>query len=166
VNEFHPQLHSEKMRESQKLAFEKILNNGLLSRRRFQAYKCIYDNQHWDRIGVTSGELDRYGSESIQGWSRSFSPRLVELVRLGVVEELPYLVKCSITGQSVTGYITTTRSPDSSKLKNSVVKKPHKKTIAQAVLEIRSCYEYWIKCGGGKLAALEQILAWLGPQSG
>jgi hypothetical protein len=161
MEEFHPQLHSQQMRESQKLAFENILSNGLLSLRRLQAYGGIYEMQYTGRVGVTSGELDRHCSKTIQGWSRSFSPRLIELVRLGVIYELPELVKCTVTDQSVTGYMTTDSLPNNSKLKGLTKPKPHKNTITRGVLEMRSCYDYWTKCGGTKLTAFEQIISWL-----
>ena len=119
-DEFHPQLHSVKMRPTQVAAFQQIEANGLLSKLRFDVYKAIYDNQE-PRIGITSGELDRLLTGKLGAWTRSASPRLIELVRLDVIEELPTR-KCRATGQTVLAYQTTGRLPNPDGLKERTVK--------------------------------------------
>lgn len=99
-------------RPSQAWAYHEIRDRGLLSRLRFLVYEAIYENPP----DITSGELDRLMSSSLQSWTRSASPRLNELVRLGVIEELPER-KCSVTGMTVIAYRVSGELPDNSKLK-------------------------------------------------
>lgn len=94
-------------RESQRLAHEQIVASGLLSRLRLQVYRLVYEMQEPD--GVTGGELDHAMSGEL-GFTRSGSPRLNELEKLGVLEEMP-LRKCHITGMLVIPYRTTGRLP-------------------------------------------------------
>ena len=96
-------------RESQILAYQRIRDGGLLSRMRFLVYETIYRNQGGD--GMTSGEIDRAISSDLRTWTRSASPRLIELVRLDAIEELPELRPCRQTGMKVIAYRTTGRLP-------------------------------------------------------
>jgi len=113
--DWEPQEHSDDMRTTQVAAFAQIKDEGLLSKLRFTVYEAIYTLQTENR-GVTSGELDRYISERQGGYTRSASPRLSELVDLGVIAEVGER-KCSVTRQTVIEYRTTGQLPDAAGLK-------------------------------------------------
>ena len=75
------------MRETQVAAFQSILDGGLLSRMRTLVYTELH-NAYLDGDTLTSGEIDRLLSAKLDTWTRAASPRLNELVRLGVIVEL------------------------------------------------------------------------------
>lgn len=95
-------------RETQIEAFRTIMANGLLSRLRSEVYRLVFENQEPD--GVTGGELDRLFSSQSRVWSRGASPRLNELVKLGVLDELEPRT-CKATGMRVIAYMTNGRLP-------------------------------------------------------
>lgn len=120
-------------RETQAWAYRNIRDSGLLSRLRFLVFEVIYEQQDLGPEGVTSGELDRRLSTLRATWSRSASPRLIELVRLGVIEELDPR-ECQATGQRVIAYKTTGRLPDRAALVRRVgLSREDKACAAQAL---------------------------------
>lgn len=97
------------MRDTQIQAYNEIASNGLLSLRRFQVYEIVVECDSED--GVTGGEVDRILSRRVHGWSRGGSPRLNELVKLGVIEELPEPRQCKETGMRVLAYRANGKLP-------------------------------------------------------
>ena len=157
--EFHPQEHSSKMRPTQVAAFKNIKENGLLSRMRFLVYQAIYWLQD-DQQGVTSGELDRFISRQIATWTRSPSPRLSELVRLGVIEEIGKR-KCSVTGQTVIEYRTTDNLPNPEGLKDYKPKKPSQAVLEDGVEEMRKLHQLALNNGYTPKESYIEIGQWL-----
>ena len=134
--DFEPQEHSDQMRPSSALAFTEIKDSGLLSALRFRVYEAIYRLQT-DERGVTSGELDRYITRQQATWTRSASPRLSELVRLGVIREMGER-PCSVTRQTVIEYRTTGSLPDNDALKQSrPSRRPSVATLRAGLAEMR-----------------------------
>lgn len=113
-------------RKSQRLAYRQICDGGLLPRMRLMVYKAIYLYQ--EDNGVTSGELDRIISSEGDYWTRSASPRLNELVKLGVINELP-LRRCAETNQTVIAYCTNGSLPNPLGLSGSAHRKTRKQLI-------------------------------------
>lgn len=135
-NEFHPQLHSELMRPEQVDAYRAIKENGLLSELRMRVYEIIYAHQTTG-TGVTSGEIDRIMSTDAGIWTRSASPRLSELVRLGVIEELPQRRICRRTGMTVIAYQTTPCLPNN----NTLLKKQRQPSTAQLMDALATAHD-------------------------
>lgn len=158
-NEFHPQEHSDDMRPTQVSAFQRIKDGGLLSRLRFLVYETIYQLQKPGR-GVTSGELDRHITRKKATWTRSASPRLVELVRLGVIEEMGER-KCSVTGQTVIEYQTTGSLPNPSGLKRNKWPKPSQNVLKEALGEMRRIYKKELDEGTAPSQSFVKVAQWI-----
>lgn len=147
-------------RPSQARAFAEIRERGLLSRLRYLVYKAIYQQQTPD-CGVTSGELDRALSNELGAWTRSASPRLIELVRLGVIEELPER-RCKASGQKVLAYQTTDRLPAAAALAARVTLSKQDKGAALAAL-----LRLWeMPISAEDRPIIKKLGAWLRQQSG
>lgn len=82
--------------------YHQIQAEGLLSRRRFETYECLFNNGP-----LTAMETGR----RIDGvLDHSISPRFAELKRLGVIQEVGEKL-CSITGRNVLLWDVTDRLP-------------------------------------------------------
>jgi hypothetical protein len=114
------------IRQTQAWAFQRIRDHGLLSRLRFLVFEAIHNRQKDGWKDVTSGELDRIISRKLETWTRSASPRLSELVKLGVIEECGNR-ECTVTKQTVIAYRQTGKLPDKDGLK-----KPKRTRMDQA----------------------------------
>jgi hypothetical protein len=162
--DFEPQEHSEFMRPTAVDAFVEIKESGLLSELRFLVYEAIYTLQTAER-GVTSGELDRYISQRKGTWTRSASPRLSELVRLGVIEEMGER-PCSVTKQTVIQYRTTRCVPDDKALKRSKPRRPSKATISAGLTEMRRLATTELLEGGAVSEEYQAVVDWLAHLAG
>jgi hypothetical protein len=142
------------------MAYQHIRDNGLLSEMRFRVFEEIVF-AHEKGETLTSGEIDRILSRKKAAWTRAASPRLNELVKLGVIEEAGKRI-CSETGMLVLHYTPTGKLPDPKKLNTKVERrKPSRDVINAAVKEARSATAYWQDNGGGKLINLQKVIDWL-----
>ena len=163
--DWEPQEHSEDMRTTQVEAFTTIKENGLLSQLRFIVYEAIYMLQGETR-GVTSGELDRYISERQGGWTRSASPRLSELVALGVIKEAGQR-KCSVSGQTVIEYRSTGELPDTEGLRrNRRPKCPQIDVLRRGLLELHALRQLAMEHDYEPHASFDEIVTWIAGMRG
>lgn len=134
-------------------AYDTIKANGLLSKRRWEAYDLVF------RHGpLTSGELDRLESEQLGIWTRGASPRLNELVKLGVIAELPPR-RCTATGQTVIEYDVTGKIPSPEALSKKGRDQLPPDDLAVAIEVIRQ--EYHRRPPGPDQKALGKVYWWL-----
>jgi uncharacterized protein YdaU (DUF1376 family) len=144
-------------RRSQAEAFRVIQSSGLLRGLQWQTYRVIA--KHQGAEGVTSGELDRALSQDAGTFTRSASPRLNELVRMGVLEELPRR-ECKATGARVISYRTTGRLPDKAALKRRVsLSKADKSRAREALLRL------WEHVPEADRPVVKRLGLWLAQQS-
>lgn len=88
-------------------AYDAIRRNGLLSRSRFAVYECLLEHGP-----LTRNELDhRLSHGSV---NPTYSRRLVELERLGVVQRVGTF-RCSITGFECDAWDVTDSLPQASR---------------------------------------------------
>jgi hypothetical protein len=102
-------------------AYNIIKQNGLLSKLRFRVYDIIYQ---FGPITIKDVHAKLKAGGPIE--INSTSPRFIELVRLGVIEESG-VTQCPITGHNVALYSVTGRLP---------IKLPASKLKARAVREL------------------------------
>lgn len=104
-------------------AYNKIVENGLLSKRRLQVFEFIVNNapctqkQAWEHF-----RADHHSGASSGG---GITSRFVELERLGVIEEVDQL-RDPDTGMMNTVYDVTGKMPDQERMKK--IKNSHKET--------------------------------------
>jgi hypothetical protein len=94
------------IRETSIEAYRTIKENGLLSRRRWQVYECLFEYGP-----LTRNEISKYLSKNlIKINSNLVSSRLVELREMGVIVEIKERI-CSITGMTVIEWDVTKKLP-------------------------------------------------------
>lgn len=140
------------MRRTSAAVYRQIEAEGLLSRMRWEVYRVLY------AIGpATAGEVARrlmaagVGSGGGRAGPGNVSARMVELIQLGVVEEIDERV-CTVTGRNVLVYDVTDNLP-----RGEVAKSPRLNYHA-ALQALRAC-RMSHPADQEVLDALEQFLA-------
>jgi hypothetical protein len=100
-------------RQTSAVAYNTIMTNGLLFKRRMEAYQALYYHGP-----CTASELSGYASTMRKN---DLSSRLTELVALGVVYEVCERA-CQITGQVVLEFDVTANLPSTLGLSKKVTK--------------------------------------------
>ena len=100
-------------------AYREIQSNGLLSKRRFEVYDCLFHHGPLSSMEIKN----RISSAALN----STSPRLAELRNMGVVAETG-TKRCQHTGQTVILWDVTGNLP---------VALPKKKSLKQELKELR-----------------------------
>ena len=130
-------------------AYESIKRNGSLSAARFAAYEAIF--QHGP---VTRNELDRIIAPGAA--NPSYSRRLVELERLGVIERVGSR-KDKITGFVCDEWAASGRLPDPAAILKSK-RRPTSTEISVALEELRQIARSGVKFS----STLISVCQWLG----
>ena len=134
-------------RQTSREAYETIKNNGMLSKRRWEAYHILYHNGP-----MTCGELFSHSDlKNLKGYRQNFVARLGELRDVGVVVELG-TKKCSITGNNVILWDVTSNLPVK-------LKKEKKADITEEAIkgERRACAMIAMNLGSRKIS--DEILS-------
>lgn len=87
-------------RETSIETYNKIVNNGLISKKRMEVYKALYESG-----AMTSRELF-----ALKGWDTNQSGRFTELQESGVIKEVG-IRSCKVTGNTAVVWATTNNLP-------------------------------------------------------
>jgi hypothetical protein len=140
------------VRETSILAYKRIKENGLLSKRRFEVYECLF--QHGP---MTQMEVCRKLNSEV-AHDRSFTPRFSELKRLGVIREMG-VTTCKIMNSTAILWEVTNKIPGKLKPK----KKPREFWVWERGIESKTfkskkeAHEHRVE-NGGKVTHVKQIL--------
>lgn len=115
-------------------AYYQIRDEGLLSKRRFQVYEVIVNHGP-----INANQIHQ---EHLSGLpQRSVTPRLIELMRLGVIAET-HTGPCPITGHSSNFYVATEDLP-SGKIDSTGKSIPRKELEARMVAYRETLVKIW-----------------------
>jgi transcription initiation factor IIE alpha subunit len=93
--------------------YNKIVNNGMIPKKRMEVYKALYEYG-----SMTSSELFQ-----LKGWKTNQSGRFTELQETGVIQEIGTRA-CKVTGNKAIVWCTTDNLPISRpKVKTKAMKK-------------------------------------------
>lgn len=84
--------------------YHQIEAEGLLSKRRFEVYSCLYEHGPLTQREVTDRISNKYAAE------RSYTPRFAELESMAVIKPIGERL-CSITGRQVLVWDVTNKLP-------------------------------------------------------
>ena len=118
------------VRDTSKEIYNKIVSNGLLSKKRLQIYDIIYNLGSMTGSQVAQIYKENYNASQ---HSESIRNRITELTQQGVVKEVK-TGDCAITGKKVLWFDVTSKLPV--KIQRQATKKEKKDEVLKLIFKL------------------------------
>lgn len=138
--------------------FRQIEAEGLLSARRMEVYRILFEHGP-----MTTNEVFQHARlHGNPNYRHNSHARMSELRELGVVEELG-TKECSATGRTAILWDVTDSLPSGTV--SSSPARPSRERMREAIEETRELYAAWRAQGGDHKKALAEVMVWLGTKA-
>lgn len=140
-------------RSTSAAVFREMEDNGLLSARRWEAYKILYEHGP-----LTSNEV--FGYAKLHGnvnYRHNTNARMTELRELGVAAEVGVKL-CSVTEREVILWDVTDQLPGTL---DKSASRPSPEVMRKALKQLRRVYSAWVRSGGEHLPELVAVGKWI-----